>query len=161
MMAQAAIVPPAKNGGKKAKTAFGVGASTIVTIMVVLMLAVFSILAFVQSHSELRLSEMSVESLELYYNADTQAQEWLARVTALSASAGADAGAGAGADAGDIAKRLKDAGIESTEAAADGSGLAAQATFVIDEKRSLAAKALIDGTGSVRVVRWQTVTGQG
>jgi hypothetical protein len=70
-----------KNSSKKSKTAFGTGIPTIITVMVVLMLAIFSILSFAQSNSELRLSNMSVETVELYYDADARAQEWLGELS--------------------------------------------------------------------------------
>lgn len=66
----------------------GVGASSILMIVVVLTLTLFGVLAFVQARSDAALTERTALSAEAFYDADTRAQQVIALVDETLASGG-------------------------------------------------------------------------
>ena len=70
----------------KRRSALGVGVSTLVTIMVILLLAAFSVLSLVSARSNLHLSEMTATRAEVYYAADSEATQWYADLDSFAAS---------------------------------------------------------------------------
>ncbi|MDR1714163.1 MAG: hypothetical protein LBR39_08460 [Coriobacteriales bacterium] len=69
---------------RTSRSAVGVGLTTIVTIMVVVLLTTFSVLALVSANSDLRLSRMATTSAQSYYQADSAAQRWLTELDRTS-----------------------------------------------------------------------------
>jgi hypothetical protein len=65
---------------KKTRSALGVGVITLVTILVVLLLAAFSVLSLVSARSDYHLSQMATESAENFYKADGLATSWYAEL---------------------------------------------------------------------------------
>ena len=61
-------------------TRMGVGASSILFILVVLSLTLFAVLSFVQARSDAALTNRTAQSVEAYYDADARAQRMLASI---------------------------------------------------------------------------------
>ena len=59
-----------------------VGATSLLTVFAVLCLTVFALLALSDVRSDAQLADVSLESVEAYYAADTRAQEILAQLRA-------------------------------------------------------------------------------
>ena len=72
------------------RSALGIGVTTLVTIMVVLLLAAFSVLSLVSARSNLHLSEMTAARAEVYYAADSNATVWYAELDTFAASLSGD-----------------------------------------------------------------------
>jgi len=64
----------------KKRSALGVGVTTLVTIIVVVLLTAFAVLSLVSARSNLRLSEMAVSQIQRYYEADSTATVWYAEL---------------------------------------------------------------------------------
>jgi len=64
----------------------GLGASSVMLILVTLSLTVFSVLALASARSDHRFTQTALESTAAYYAADGQAQQTLAQVDALLAA---------------------------------------------------------------------------
>jgi hypothetical protein len=126
------------------RSALGVGISTVVTVMVVVLLTTFSVLALVSARAELRLANKATESTENYYAADSQAEKWLADL---------DAFIGRGHD--NLEGALATAGYK-PEAAGEGKLRIAE-LFSLDDSRDLIVELVLDGEGKIDILRWQTV----
>jgi hypothetical protein len=86
---------------KKQRSAMGIGVTTLVTILVVMLLATFSVLSLVSARSDLNLSEMTIRSASDYYDANNEATRWYAQLDAICvANSAAAANNGASASAG-------------------------------------------------------------
>jgi hypothetical protein len=68
---------------RASRSSLGVGMATLVTIMVAVLLTVFSVLTLVSAHSDLLLSSKAIQATQAYYLADSQAEQWLAEVDAI------------------------------------------------------------------------------
>lgn len=144
---------------RASRSALGVGMATLVTIMVAVLLTVFSVLTLVSARSDLRLSSKAIESTQAYYQADSQAEQWLAQIDGIVGQA-LDSGT-------DIAAALDSQGYQ-TVAGSDGQLLLAQ-DFPITDNRKLAVELAINDNGGSRsngstshgitVQKWQVVTG--
>jgi len=69
----------------KKRSALGIGVTTLVTIIVVVLLTAFAVLSLVSALSNMRLSEMAVSQIERYYAADSEATIWYAELDAFAA----------------------------------------------------------------------------
>lgn len=67
-------------GQAKKRSAFGIGITTLVTIMVVLLLLVFSVLSLVSARSNMHLTQMATDRAQQYYAADGEATVWYAEL---------------------------------------------------------------------------------
>jgi len=67
------------------RSALGIGVTTLVTIVVVVLLTAFAVLQLVSARSNLRLSEMAVTQIQHYYSADSEATIWYAELDAFVA----------------------------------------------------------------------------
>ncbi|MDR3316073.1 MAG: hypothetical protein LBS98_06330 [Coriobacteriales bacterium] len=128
----------------KARTAVGIGITTLVTIMVVVLLTTFSVLALVSARSDLRLSLLTDTAMETYYAADAQGQRWLAELDTFVGTT----------EAGDRAAILTEAGY--SVVTADDGTLMVSEHFAIDRNRQINATVEIDAQGTLRVTRWQS-----
>lgn len=63
---------------EKASSPIGVGVLTILTVLLVLALAVFSVLTFTSAKADLALSSTNAETVTAYYAADAEARRQLA-----------------------------------------------------------------------------------
>ncbi|MDR1016100.1 MAG: hypothetical protein LBL67_01335 [Coriobacteriales bacterium] len=64
----------------KAQTAFGMGIPTLLTILVVVLMTTFAVLALVSAKADRSLSTQAAAYDAAYYAADGQATAWLARL---------------------------------------------------------------------------------
>ena len=69
-------------------TRMGVGASSILFILVILSLTLFAVLSFVQARSDAALTNRSAQSVEAYYEADARAQQAIAQIDDALVSGG-------------------------------------------------------------------------
>ena len=58
----------------------GVGASSVLMVVVSLLLVAFSVLSFVSAQSEMDLTDTSIESIKQYYDAEYKAQLLLSQI---------------------------------------------------------------------------------
>lgn len=132
---------------KRARSAIGVGITTLVTIMVAVLLTTFSVLTLVTARADLRLSQKTVESTASYYLADGLAEQWLADLDALLQQ-----------NNNPSADDLLAGGflVGETE---DGR-LAVWQEFAIDENRELRVEVALNSDGSMALYRWQSVSRQ-
>ena len=65
---------------KQHPTRMGVGASSILFILVILSLTLFAVLSFVQARSDAALTDRAAQSVESYYDADARAQRAIALI---------------------------------------------------------------------------------
>jgi hypothetical protein len=121
-----------------------VGLSTIMTVMVVVLLTTFSVLALVSARAELRLANRAIESTGNYYAADGEAEKWLASLDAFIRE-GHDNLEGDLALAGYQVAVTEDGQTKLTE------------SFEVDNKRDLAVEIALDRAGEMDILRWQTV----
>jgi hypothetical protein len=127
----------------RARSALGVGLSTVVTVMVVVLLTTFSVLALVSARAELRLANRAVESTGHYYAADGEATRWLADLGAFIAE---------GHD--DLEGDLTSAGYQFSST--DDGQLILTKLFAVDDRRDLTVEIALDRTGEMDILRWQT-----
>ena len=73
---------------KQHPTRMGVGASSILFILVILSLTLFAVLSFVQARSDAALTNRSAQSVEAYYEADARAQQAIAQIDDMLVSGG-------------------------------------------------------------------------
>lgn len=71
--------------GKSASPA-GIGVLTVLTILLVLTLAVFSVLTYSSAHADLALSRVNADTVRAFYEADTAAEALAAEFAADSTS---------------------------------------------------------------------------
>jgi hypothetical protein len=132
-----------------------VGLSTLVTIMVAVLLTTFSVLALVSARADLRLSDKATDSVEHYYVADGEAEQWLAAVDALARQERSELPPGNNSAAlSMLVEALSSAGYEAV--GADDGRVRVAETFVIDERRDLIVEIALDTTGEIDILRWQT-----
>jgi len=73
---------------KQHPTRMGVGASSILFILVILSLTLFAVLSFVQARSDAALTNRAAQSVESYYDADARAQQAIAQIDDALVSGG-------------------------------------------------------------------------
>jgi hypothetical protein len=75
-----AALRPATRAKRTSRSAMGVGIAALVTTLVVLLLATFSVLSLVQARDDEHLARQAANSAEVYYQADSAATRWYAGV---------------------------------------------------------------------------------
>ena len=151
----------AKSG---ARSALGVGISTLVTIIVAVLLTTFAVLTLVTARADLRLSTRAIESTQNYYEADSDAEIWLTELDAFVnqeegqleydwRQSTLDAFLAQPQALTDLAASLTAAGYN-VQAAEDESILVTE-TFPIDDRRELVVKVLIGTDGRLSIHTWQ------
>ena len=73
---------------KQHPTRMGVGASSILFILVILSLTLFAVLSFVQARSDAALTNRASQSVAAYYDADARAQQAIAQIDDALVSGG-------------------------------------------------------------------------
>jgi hypothetical protein len=129
----------------RSRSALGVGLSTVMTVMVVVLLTTFSVLALVSARAELRLANRAVESTQNYYAADGEAERWLADLDAFIQEERDDRD-------GDLAS----AGYQVSSTDDDRTKLTE--SFTVDNRRDLIVEVALDRAGEMDILRWQTVS---
>ena len=129
---------------EKKKASFGtsMGVSSIIAILVILVLVVFSSLSITTSKADLTLSQKSSDGIKAYYDADAAAEDMVAEVTAAIA-AGSDWRA-----------ELSQNGYNILSVAG---GDLISYTVSIDRNRNLNVELLADSGGRLTRELWQVV----
>jgi flagellar basal body-associated protein FliL len=128
------------------RSALGVGIITLVTIMVVLLLAAFSVLSLVSARSDLRLSEMSTTQVQSYYAADSEATAWYAELDAFAAQLSGSPES--------YEEQLTLAGYLA-ESTADGE-LRVSRGFAINDTRTLMVTIAVNDERTTTIRQWQS-----
>lgn len=128
------------------RSALGVGVTTMVTILVVLLLVVFSVLTLVSARSDVRLSEKALEQNQDYYRADGEATRWYADLDAAAALLEGESGT--------YAEQLIQAGY-TLELTTEGELRVMQA-FSINDSRQLVVTVAIHEDKSTSIRQWQS-----
>jgi len=130
--------------GARKKAAFGtsMGVSSIIAILVILMLVVFSSLSITTSKADLTLSEKSSNGVKAYYEADSTAVDMMADVSTAFKGGGAW-----------TASLSKDSYTFSNSA----EGTLVSYSVPIDENRKLNVELLADKDGNLKCDLWQVV----
>jgi hypothetical protein len=129
---------------KKKKAAYGtsMGVSSIIAILVILVLVVFSALSITTAKADLTLSNKTSDSVKAFYVADSGAEETIAGVVAQLA----------GGDEFTPDKNTQDFSLEP----ASGGNLLSF-TRTIDKERNLEVSVLITSDGQIHRQLWQVV----
>lgn len=116
-----------------------IGATSLLTVFAVLCLTVFALLTLSDVRADARLADASLEAVEAYYAADTQAQELLARLRA--------------------GERPQGVTVTPTKGKGGRSFLRCDYTCPISEALVLQVEVELDDDGDdYQVLRWQTVS---
>lgn len=131
---------------KKRRSALGIGVTTLVTIMVVLLLASFSVLSLVSAQSNYHLASMSAEQTELFYFADSEATSWYAELDTFAATLQDPAET--------YAEQLSGAGyeVEITNAGE----IRVMESFIINEYRMLTVTIAVNDDKTTTIRQWQS-----
>lgn len=131
---------------KKALSAMGIGVTSLLTIMAVLLLTSFAVLSLVSARSDLRLSERAAQAATDFYAADSEAELWYMQLDADLLSASGDA----------LEQTLASQGyaVEPHE-----DGLKVSEHFRINDTKNLYVEILVDTAQapSTKILRWQSV----
>lgn len=130
----------------KKHSAMGIGITTLVTIMVVLLLAAFAVLSLVSARSNHRLAEMTVVQVENYYSADSAATSWYAELDDRAASLTGDQAA--------FVEQLVQAGYAAV-LTAEGEVRVTQ-SFNLNENRLLTVTIAINEDTTTTIRQWQS-----
>ena len=132
------------NAKKKASAAIGLGVTTLLTVMAVLLLLSFAMLSLLSANSDAYLSEKAAQSVKDYYAADCQAETWWINLKQTAERT----------DDTTVAERLSNAGFESVFT--DGDYIIRNA-FFIGENRNLMVCAAVSENGKARILLWQSM----
>jgi hypothetical protein len=119
------------------------GVSSLIAILVILLLVVFSVLSITTSRADLLLSQRSSESIKAFYDADASAEDKMAEIAAVISRGGnwkavvAHNGCTVSSD--------KEQGTDVSY------------TIPIDEYRNLDVKLFVDTDGELTRTIWQVV----
>ena len=127
---------------KKASFGTSMGVSSIIAILVILVLVVFSTLSITTSKADLTLSQKSSDSIKAYYEADAIAEDLLCEVAVAITVAD------------DWRAELKQNGFNISSV--DGGTLISY-TVPIDRNRNISVELLADNSGSLTRQLWQVV----
>ncbi|MCL2529612.1 MAG: hypothetical protein FWE41_04695 [Coriobacteriia bacterium] len=130
----------------KKRSALGVGVTTLVTIIVVVLLTAFSVLSLVSALSSERLSEMAVTQIENYYEADSEATVWYAELDAFAA--------GLTGSPDEYARQLTSGGYTLLQGSED--TLLVTQRFDLSEFRSLVVTVAINDDKTTTIKQWQS-----
>ncbi|MDR1713653.1 MAG: hypothetical protein LBR39_05820 [Coriobacteriales bacterium] len=131
----------------KSRFAVGLGITTLVTIMVVVLLTTFAVLALVSARADLKLSQMGMDSARQYYAADAAAQRWLSEQVAANEPASANEPVSATAP-------------NTAPATATATSRILSESFAIDTNRQLVVQVELAPDGEITILQWQTQTTQ-
>jgi len=127
---------------KKASFGTSMGVSSIIAILVILVLVVFSTLSITTSKADLTLSQKSSDSIKAYYEADSVAEDMLCEVAvAITVS-------------NDWQAELKQKGYNISSAAG---GTLITYSVPIDVNRNINVELLADNNGGLKRQLWQVV----
>jgi hypothetical protein len=138
----------ARKAKKKAFAGTSMGISSIIAILVIMVLVVFSALSVTTAKADLTLSQKTADSLQAYYDADCKAEELMAEAAA-AIRGGSD----------DWQNELRGNGFEVTDAEAgngeQSGGVIISYTVAIDENRNLAVVLRSSADGELTRQTWK------
>jgi len=79
----ATMVAPSKRESGRGRTAIGVGVTTLITVLVVMLLATFAVLSLASARADESLTTLSTNSITDFYTADGEATTWYAELDAF------------------------------------------------------------------------------
>jgi hypothetical protein len=123
----------------------GIGVTSLLTVMAVLLLTSFAVLSLLSAKSDLLLSGKAAQAVSSYYEADGEAEDWWMELNELLQSPAA----------GGLQERLKAAGY-SAEAAAGGA-LIVRSSFAMGENKNLEVTVSVAAGGEAEILGWQSV----
>ena len=132
-----------KGAGKRATAAIGLGVTSLLTVMAVILLTSFALLSVLSANSDMLMSEKAAQAVKEYYAADCQAETWWMQLKQTI-----DNG-----DESPIDVKLNQAGFE-TELI-NGEYLVNK-TFSVGDKKNLTVSASVSESGESRIVLWQS-----
>ncbi|MDR1359287.1 MAG: hypothetical protein LBJ48_08080 [Coriobacteriales bacterium] len=138
--------PDAAAAEPQKRSALGIGVTTLVTILVVLLLATFSVLSLVLARSNLELSQRAATQAQSYYAADSEATVWYAALDTFAATM-------EGAPT-DFAEQLKEAGYEPQTS--DAGELVLTQGFAINDQRTLMVTIAVNSDKTTTIRQWQS-----
>lgn len=130
----------------KQQSAMGIGVTTLVTIVVVLLLTAFAVLSLISANSNYRLSQMAIENTQSYYAADCDATLWYAQLDAYVA--------GLEGEPSSFAAQLRNAGYELIETEAG--ELMVTRGFTVSDYRTLMVTIAINDDNTTTIRQWQS-----
>jgi hypothetical protein len=129
---------------QRKRSVMGVGVTTLVTIMVVLLLTVFAVLTLASARADEHLSQMAANATNEYYAADGEATHWFAGLIDVVEANGND----------DNATALGDAGY--TIRNGENDSLLVSNVFEMGSNRQLTVTVHVDRYGGCNITQWQT-----
>ena len=133
----------ARAARKKISFGTSMGVSSIIAILVILVLVVFSALSITTSKADLKLSQKTADSIKAFYEADAAAEDKMAEIDALLAGGNAWQAeaqrAGFAVSAGEYGETL------------------VSYTIPVDEYRNLNVELLVSSDGKMARRLWQIV----
>ena len=134
-----------KNGVKKrTSAAIGIGVTTLLTVMAVMLLLSFAMLSLLSAHSDSILSEKAAQAIKDYYIADCQAEMWWMKLNQTVKNT----------DETLVSERLSAGGFEAEFL--EGNYIVRNAFFMGDNKNLLVC-AEISESGEIRILLWQSM----
>jgi hypothetical protein len=130
-------------GQKKAGAVMGVGVTSLLTIMAVLLLTSFAVMSLLSANSDLDLSRKASQAVTDYYAADGQAEEWWMDLN--EALEGRQGGA---------AEKLRAAGFDVDDS---GDSLIVRRKFPMGGKKNLEVQVSVSESGDASIECWQSV----
>jgi len=133
------------------RTGIGVGITTLVTILVVLLLTTFSIMTLASARYDYRLSTLTADATAGYYAADREACRWVAEVkTIIENRPQAEwSEAVLSTEENVSVQRIDDAQAEA---------LIVYCEFEIDTNLMLEVRVVITGNGELTIIDWVSVS---
>jgi hypothetical protein len=128
---------------KKASAAMGIGVTSLLTIMAILLLTSFAIMSLMSAKSDLQLSDKASQAVNSYYEADSLAEEWWMGLNELLRSQ----------TDGASAQVLADAGYDVEDV--DGTFIVKR-SFPMGEKKNLEVAIAVSYDGSAAILSWQS-----
>jgi len=132
-----------QGAGKSASAAIGLGVSSLLTVMAVLLLTSFALLSLLSANSDLLMSQKAAQAVKEYYAADCQAVTWMMHLTQTMAHT----------DEIPVDVKLYQAGFE---AEYTNEAYIVNKTFSMGEKKNLIVSASVSTGGVIRILLWQS-----
>jgi len=133
---------------RKGRSALGVGITTLITVLVVLLLAVFCVLSLASARSDLKLSKMAAQSTADFYVADGTATTWCAGLDSFLVNH-----QGTSVDWEGVLR----AGGYKVAVSPEGE-LFVQESFTMGSSRKLTVTVSVNSEGMMTIRQWQTVS---
>ena len=132
-----------QGAGKSASAAIGLGVSSLLTVMAVLLLTSFALLSLLSANSDLLMSQKAAQAVKEYYAADCQAETWMMHLKQTITNT----------DEIPVDVKLHQAGFQAEYANEE---YIVNKTFPMGEKKNLMVSASVSASGGIRILFWQS-----